>query len=96
MNRCFLTRSTETVRTSVKLSDDPVIDPVTDWINQLLLILLLRGSIGFITVCVVRFDRIAHTRETMYKDGINSLSYKVVKTEKFDLFTKITVDVGKP
>nr|XP_046262753.1 beta-1,4-galactosyltransferase 1 [Scatophagus argus] len=43
-----------------------------------------------------RFDRIAHTRETMYKDGINSLSYKVVKIEKFDLFTKITVDVGKP
>lgn len=43
-----------------------------------------------------RFDRIAHTRETMYKDGINSLSYRVVKTEKFDLFTKITVDVGKP
>ncbi|KAK2848705.1 hypothetical protein Q5P01_008539 [Channa striata] len=43
-----------------------------------------------------RFDRIAHTRETMYKDGINSLSYKVVKIEKLDLFTKITVDVGKP
>ncbi|KAM7389268.1 hypothetical protein PAMP_023256 [Pampus punctatissimus] len=43
-----------------------------------------------------RFDRIAHTRETMYKDGINSLSYKVVKTDRFDLFTKITVDVGKP
>lgn len=43
-----------------------------------------------------RFDRIAHTRETMDKDGINSLSYKVVKMEKFDLFTKITVDVGKP
>ncbi|XP_071313245.1 beta-1,4-galactosyltransferase 1 [Trachinotus anak] len=43
-----------------------------------------------------RFDRIAHTRETMHKDGINSLSYKVVKIEKFDLFTQITVDVGKP
>ncbi|XP_070819562.1 beta-1,4-galactosyltransferase 1 [Chaetodon trifascialis] len=43
-----------------------------------------------------RFDRIAHTRETMYKDGINSLSYQVVKVERFDLFTKITVDVGKP
>uniref|UniRef100_UPI0037E8B484 beta-1,4-galactosyltransferase 1 n=1 Tax=Semicossyphus pulcher TaxID=241346 RepID=UPI0037E8B484 len=43
-----------------------------------------------------RFNRIAHTRETMYKDGINSLSYRVVKIEKFDLFTKITVDVGKP
>ncbi|XP_070692656.1 beta-1,4-galactosyltransferase 1 [Pempheris klunzingeri] len=43
-----------------------------------------------------RFNRIAHTRETMHKDGINSLSYKVVKMEKFDMFTKITVDVGKP
>ncbi|KAM9456866.1 beta-1,4-galactosyltransferase 1 [Clarias gariepinus] len=43
-----------------------------------------------------RFDRIAHTRETMHTDGINSLSYKVVKVEKDKLFTKITVDVGKP
>ncbi|XP_037318274.1 beta-1,4-galactosyltransferase 1 [Pungitius pungitius] len=43
-----------------------------------------------------RFDRIAHTRDTMLKDGINSLSYNVVKTERLDLFTKITVDVGKP
>lgn len=42
-----------------------------------------------------RFDRIAHTRETMHKDGINSLSYKVVKVEKDKLFTKITVDLGK-
>lgn len=44
----------------------------------------------------LRFDRLAHTREMMYKDGINSLSYSVVKVEKLDLFTKITVDVGKP
>lgn len=43
-----------------------------------------------------RFDRIAHTRETMDKDGINSLSYRLVKKEKLDLYTKITVDVGKP
>ncbi|XP_073342761.1 beta-1,4-galactosyltransferase 1 [Pagrus major] len=43
-----------------------------------------------------RFDRIAHTRETMHKDGISSLTYQVVKVEKLDLFTKITVDVGKP
>ncbi|XP_066498890.1 beta-1,4-galactosyltransferase 1 [Hoplias malabaricus] len=42
-----------------------------------------------------RFDRIAHTRETMHTDGINSLSYNVVKVEKDQLFTKITVDVGK-
>ncbi|KAF7698372.1 beta-1,4-galactosyltransferase 1 isoform X2 [Silurus meridionalis] len=43
-----------------------------------------------------RFDRIAHTRETMHKDGINSLSYEVVRVEKDQLFTKITVDIGKP
>lgn len=43
-----------------------------------------------------RFDRIAHTRETMASDGINSLTYNVVKIEKDLLFTKITVDVGKP
>ncbi|XP_068460310.1 beta-1,4-galactosyltransferase 1 [Clinocottus analis] len=43
-----------------------------------------------------RFNRIAHTRDTMHTDGINSLSYRVLKTEKLDLFTKITVDVGKP
>ncbi|KAK1799053.1 hypothetical protein P4O66_007318 [Electrophorus voltai] len=42
-----------------------------------------------------RFDRIAHTRETMHKDGINSLSYKVVNVEKNQLFTKITVNLGK-
>ncbi|KAG7458925.1 hypothetical protein MATL_G00225690 [Megalops atlanticus] len=43
-----------------------------------------------------RFDRIAHTRETMDRDGINSLEYKVVNVEKDQLYTKITVDVGKP
>ncbi|XP_028816484.1 beta-1,4-galactosyltransferase 1 [Denticeps clupeoides] len=43
-----------------------------------------------------RFDRIAHTRETMHKDGINSLSYNVVRIEKDQLYTKITVDVGTP
>lgn len=43
-----------------------------------------------------RFDRIAHTRETMHRDGINSLTYSVVSVDKADLFTKITVDVGKP
>ncbi|XP_076869643.1 beta-1,4-galactosyltransferase 1-like [Brachyhypopomus gauderio] len=42
-----------------------------------------------------RFDRIAHTRETMDTDGINSLTYSVVKVEKDKLFTKLTVDIGK-
>uniref|UniRef100_A0A4W4GGJ8 Beta-1,4-galactosyltransferase n=1 Tax=Electrophorus electricus TaxID=8005 RepID=A0A4W4GGJ8_ELEEL len=43
-----------------------------------------------------RFEKIAHTRETMDTDGINSLTYNVVKVEKDQLFTKITVDIGKP
>ncbi|XP_064410729.1 beta-1,4-galactosyltransferase 1-like [Latimeria chalumnae] len=43
-----------------------------------------------------RFDRIAHTRHTMNSDGINSLSYNVVNTEKYALYTKITVDIGSP
>ncbi|XP_063349305.1 beta-1,4-galactosyltransferase 1-like [Pelmatolapia mariae] len=43
-----------------------------------------------------RFNRIAHTRETMNKDGINSLKYRVLSIQKLDLFTTITVDVGKP
>uniref|UniRef100_A0AAY5F5V3 Beta-1,4-galactosyltransferase n=1 Tax=Electrophorus electricus TaxID=8005 RepID=A0AAY5F5V3_ELEEL len=34
--------------------------------------------------------------ETMDTDGINSLTYNVVKVEKDQLFTKITVDIGKP
>ncbi|XP_064358151.1 beta-1,4-galactosyltransferase 1 isoform X2 [Dromaius novaehollandiae] len=43
-----------------------------------------------------RFDRIAHTRETMSSDGLNTLSYKVVKNDKYPLYTKITVDIGSP
>ncbi|XP_062456629.1 beta-1,4-galactosyltransferase 1 [Rhea pennata] len=43
-----------------------------------------------------RFDRIAHTRETMGSDGLNTLSYKVVKNDKYPLYTKITVDIGSP
>ncbi|KAK6493358.1 beta-1,4-galactosyltransferase 1 [Huso huso] len=43
-----------------------------------------------------RFDRIAHTRETMNGDGIHSLSYKVVEIKKNTLFTEIIVDIGSP
>lgn len=45
---------------------------------------------------LLRFNQIAHTRDTIDTDGINSLTYRVTKVEKLDLFTKITVDVGKP
>lgn len=53
------------------------------------------SNVNYVISCH-RFDRIAHTRETMASDGINSLTYNVVKIEKDLLFTKITVDVGKP
>ncbi|XP_006887153.1 PREDICTED: beta-1,4-galactosyltransferase 1-like [Elephantulus edwardii] len=43
-----------------------------------------------------RFDRIAHTKETMRLDGLNMLSYKVLAVERQPLYTKSTVDVGKP
>lgn len=43
-----------------------------------------------------RFDRIAHTRETMMSDGLNSLTYHVVDTKRLPLYTEITVDIGAP
>ncbi|XP_062391421.1 beta-1,4-galactosyltransferase 1-like [Sardina pilchardus] len=43
-----------------------------------------------------RFHNIAHTRKSMESDGINSLKYQVVRFEKNQLFTKITVDIGRP
>lgn len=43
-----------------------------------------------------RFNRLARTRQTIDSDGLNSLTYTVVRTEKFDLYTKITVDIGSP
>ncbi|KAK5864281.1 hypothetical protein PBY51_015537 [Eleginops maclovinus] len=43
-----------------------------------------------------RFHRITHTKETMSSDGISSLSYSLVKTEKLDLYTWISVDLGGP
>lgn len=49
-----------------------------------------------IDLLVLRFDRIAHTRETMHRDGISSVSYRLLRTEKLELFTKVTVDLGKP
>ncbi|XP_068089824.1 beta-1,4-galactosyltransferase 1 isoform X1 [Hyperolius riggenbachi] len=41
-----------------------------------------------------RFDLIARTRQTMDSDGLNSLTYEVIRTEKYPLYTKITVNVG--
>nr|XP_020011764.1 beta-1,4-galactosyltransferase 1 [Castor canadensis] len=43
-----------------------------------------------------RFDRIAHTKETMRFDGLNSLTYQVLDIKRYPLYTKITVDIGMP
>ncbi|KAL3973452.1 C-C motif chemokine 25 [Sarotherodon galilaeus] len=43
-----------------------------------------------------RYNLLSHTQETMNKDGINSLKTQVLSIQKLDLFTMITVDVGKP
>ncbi|XP_056120557.1 beta-1,4-galactosyltransferase 1 [Rhinichthys klamathensis goyatoka] len=43
-----------------------------------------------------RFKKIAHTKQTMNTDGIKSLKYKVINIEKDQLYTKISVDIGKP
>ncbi|DAA26667.1 beta-1,4-galactosyltransferase 1 [Bos indicus] len=43
-----------------------------------------------------RFDRIAHTKETMLSDGLNSLTYMVLEVQRYPLYTKITVDIGTP
>ncbi|XP_023571854.1 beta-1,4-galactosyltransferase 1 [Octodon degus] len=43
-----------------------------------------------------RFSRIAHTKETMKYDGLNSLTYQLLTIERYQLYTKITVDVGTP
>ncbi|KAK2119889.1 hypothetical protein P7K49_001275 [Saguinus oedipus] len=43
-----------------------------------------------------RFDRIAHTKETMLSDGLNSLTYQVLDVQRYPLYTQITVDIGTP
>ncbi|XP_057188261.1 beta-1,4-galactosyltransferase 1 [Triplophysa rosa] len=43
-----------------------------------------------------RFNRIAQTKRTINKDGINTLKYKVIQIEKDKLYTKITVDISEP
>lgn len=89
--KCFLRYHEPTLDEFKRLAVPQISNEVTT--------LCLQEACNYCSNCVIscsRFDRIAHTRETMHTDGINSLSYKVVKVEKDKLFTKITVDVGKP
>ncbi|XP_060052594.1 beta-1,4-galactosyltransferase 1-like [Erinaceus europaeus] len=43
-----------------------------------------------------RFQRVAQTKEAMFSDGLNTLSYRVVGRQRHPLYTQITVDIGSP
>uniref|UniRef100_A0A1A7YR75 Beta-1,4-galactosyltransferase n=1 Tax=Iconisemion striatum TaxID=60296 RepID=A0A1A7YR75_9TELE len=43
-----------------------------------------------------RFNKIQNTKNTMKKDGISSLTYKLVEVKKYPLYTNISVEIGKP
>ncbi|KAJ8406279.1 hypothetical protein AAFF_G00305100 [Aldrovandia affinis] len=43
-----------------------------------------------------RFNKIQNTKNTMKKDGISSLTYRVVQVKKHPLYTNISVEIGKP
>ncbi|KAM8838074.1 beta-1,4-galactosyltransferase 2 [Synchiropus picturatus] len=43
-----------------------------------------------------RFNKIQNTKNTMKKDGISSLTYKLVQVKRFPLYTNISVEIGKP
>uniref|UniRef100_A0A673JBS3 Uncharacterized protein n=1 Tax=Sinocyclocheilus rhinocerous TaxID=307959 RepID=A0A673JBS3_9TELE len=42
-----------------------------------------------------RFSKIQNTKNTMRKDGISSLMYRVVSVKKYPLYTNISVEIGK-
>ncbi|CAM9754723.1 unnamed protein product [Lampetra planeri] len=57
---------------------------------------------------MIRHDRDAHnennpfrswqitkTAFTMWRDGINTLEYKLIKAEQWPLYTKVIMEVGK-
>ncbi|XP_030017005.1 beta-1,4-galactosyltransferase 2 [Sphaeramia orbicularis] len=43
-----------------------------------------------------RFNKIQNTKNTMKKDGISSLTYKLVQVKRYPLYTNISVEIGKP
>ncbi|KAL6490231.1 hypothetical protein MHYP_G00005760 [Metynnis hypsauchen] len=43
-----------------------------------------------------RFNKIQNTKNTMRKDGISSLTYRLVSIKKYPLYTNISVEIGKP
>lgn len=57
-------------------------------------IFVLTPTLCLFVAC--RFDRIAHTKETMFLDGLNTLFYNVLDVQRYPLYTKVTVDIGTP
>ena len=43
-----------------------------------------------------RFNKIQNTKNTMRRDGISSLTYRLVQVKRFPLYTNISVEIGKP
>ncbi|XP_022046857.1 beta-1,4-galactosyltransferase 2 [Acanthochromis polyacanthus] len=43
-----------------------------------------------------RFSKIQNTKNTMKKDGISSLTYRLVQVKRYPLYTNISVEIGKP
>ncbi|KAM8850698.1 beta-1,4-galactosyltransferase 2 isoform 2-T4 [Spinachia spinachia] len=43
-----------------------------------------------------RFNKIQNTKNTMKKDGISSLTYRLVQVKKYPLYTNISVEIGRP
>ncbi|XP_049603406.1 beta-1,4-galactosyltransferase 2 [Syngnathus scovelli] len=43
-----------------------------------------------------RFNKIQNTKNTMKKDGISSLTYRLVQIKRYALYTNISVEIGKP
>ncbi|KAG9273865.1 beta-1,4-galactosyltransferase 2 [Astyanax mexicanus] len=43
-----------------------------------------------------RFNKIQNTKNTMRKDGISSLTYRLASVKKYPLYTNISVEIGKP
>ncbi|KAI4810235.1 hypothetical protein KUCAC02_019076, partial [Chaenocephalus aceratus] len=43
-----------------------------------------------------RFNKIQNTKNTMKKDGISSLTYRVIQFKRYALYTNISVEIGKP
>ncbi|CAL8323468.1 unnamed protein product [Arctogadus glacialis] len=43
-----------------------------------------------------RFNKIQNTKNTMRRDGISTLTYRLVQVKRFPLYTNISVEIGKP